>query len=81
MSEDALSAAGEQMVSLRVRLGYELEDAAQDAGIEPQRLGEAENGEIALDEAELQRLADAYGVGVTAFFGGRVTPVSYLAGA
>ena len=41
----------------------------------------AENGTGALAEEELQRLADAYGVGVPALFGGRVTPLAYLAGA
>ena len=36
--------------------------------------------ESTLTEDELQRLADAYDVDVTAFFGGRVTPVQYLFG-
>jgi len=31
-------------------------------------------------EEELERLADVYGVGITAFFGGRITPKEYLFG-
>ncbi len=54
---------------------------AQLAHLEPERLAEAEDGAIALTEGELQQLADVYDIGVTAFFGGRVTPVSYLFGA
>jgi hypothetical protein len=44
-------------------------------------LAAAEDAETALSEDELQRLADAYGVDVTAFFGGRITPKEYLFGA
>ena len=81
VNDHVLADAGEQMVSIRARCGYGLERAAGLARIDPERLAEAEAGEVALDETELQNLADAYGVEVTAFFGGRVTPVSYLAGA
>ncbi len=71
----------EQIASHRVRLGLSLEDAASRSSIDMQRLAEAENSESRLSEAELQQLADAYGVDVTAFFGGRVTPLQYLFGA
>lgn len=71
----------ERLISFRTVRGIALEDAADEARIQRERLAEAEAGEIALDESELARLADAYGIDVTAFFGGRVTPLSYLAGA
>ena len=71
----------ERLVSHRTLCGLTLERAAADARIEPERLAEAEAGENALEESELRRLADTYGVDLTAFFGGRVTPLSYLAGA
>ncbi len=76
----AAALVAEQLTAIRVRLGYDLERAARDADIDPQRLAEAEAGESVLNESELDRLAAAYGVDVTAFFGGRVTPFSYLAG-
>ena len=75
-----LSAVAEQMISLRTARGLDLELVAQLAHLDAERLAEAEDGAVALDEEELQRLADVYEVGVTAFFGGRVTPVSYLFG-
>ena len=76
-----LAEVAEQLVSARVSDGLDLERAAELANIDPERLAAAEAGELALTEAELQRLADEYGVGLTAFFGGRVTPVAYLFGA
>ncbi len=76
-----LADVGEMLVSLRSTLGYDLELAATLAHLEPERLAEAEAGEIALEERELAGLADVYGVSVTAFFGGRTTPLSYFAGA
>jgi transcriptional regulator with XRE-family HTH domain len=75
-----LGAVGEQMISLRTARGLDLELVAQLAHLDAERLAEAEDGTIALTEEELQRLAEVYEVGVTAFFGGRVTPVSYLFG-
>jgi transcriptional regulator with XRE-family HTH domain len=75
-----LQAVAEQMISLRTSRGLDLEVVARGAGIDPERLAEAEDGAIALGEDELQRLADVYEVGVTAFFGGRTTPVQYLFG-
>lgn len=76
-----LAGVAEQLIAHRVRLGYDVEDAAGLAGVDAERLAAAENGTGALAEDELQRLADAYGVGVPALFGGRVTPLAYLAGA
>lgn len=58
-----------------------LEEAARCSKIDAERLAAAEDAETALDESELERLADAYGVDVTAFFGGRITPKEYLFGA
>jgi transcriptional regulator with XRE-family HTH domain len=79
--EQLLHDVAERLISLRSGLGYELELAAQLAHIDPERLAGAEDASLALDEPELQRLADAYGVDATAFFGGRITPISYLFGA
>ncbi len=77
---ELLAAVGEQLVSIRTRLGRDLFEVAASAHIDPERLAESEAGETALNEAELQRLADSYGLEPTAFFGGRTTPLSYLAG-
>jgi hypothetical protein len=76
-----LTEVAERLISARVRLGYDLDAAAAAAHILPERLAEAEDAAIALREDELQALADAYGVDPASFFGGRVTPFSYLAGA
>jgi|HubBroStandDraft_6_1064221.scaffolds.fasta_scaffold1241756_2 hypothetical protein len=75
-----LAAVAEQLIAQRVRLGYETEHAAILAHVDPERLAEAEGATLALDETELSALADLYGVAVASFFGGRVTPFSYLAG-
>jgi transcriptional regulator with XRE-family HTH domain len=75
-----LAGVGDILVATRVHLGLDVEDAAREAGLEPERLAEAEAGETALDERELAALAERYGCAVTAFFGGRVTPLSYLFG-
>jgi transcriptional regulator with XRE-family HTH domain len=77
---EILAQVAEQMISIRTRLGFDVDFSAAQAGLDPQRLAEAEAAEAALSEDELQRLADAYDVGITAFFGGRVTPVQYLFG-
>lgn len=58
-----------------------LDEAAKRAKIDADKLAAAEDAETVLDESELQRLADAYGLDVTAFFGGRITPKEYLFGA
>ena len=76
-----LADVGEILVSLRSRLGLDIEAAAASAQLDAERLAEAEAGEVALGESELRDLADAYGVPVTALFGGKTTPLSYLAGA
>lgn len=78
--EDLLAAVAGRLVAERTRLGCDIEAAAFEAGVDAERLAAAEAGEIALHEAELLRLADLYGVDVTAFFGGRTTPLAYLAG-
>ncbi len=71
----------EALTVTRVRLGYDLEYAAAASDIAAERLAEAEAGETALTGAELDRLAETYGIDPSAFFGGRITPFSYLAGA
>ncbi|HMD03100.1 MAG TPA: helix-turn-helix transcriptional regulator [Candidatus Baltobacteraceae bacterium] len=78
---DLLAEVATLMISLRTERGHTLEAAAHLAHLDPERLAQAEAGEIALDENELQNLADAYDVSITAFFGGKVTPVAYLFGA
>lgn len=77
---NVLADVAERLVSHRAIPGIAFREAALRARIEPERLAAAEAGEFALEETELRRLADAYGIDVTAFFGGRVTPLSYLAG-
>ncbi|HTV74088.1 MAG TPA: hypothetical protein VME66_10315 [Candidatus Acidoferrales bacterium] len=78
---ELLQEVAERLISVRTGLGYDLECAAQLAHLDAERLASAEEGSLALGESELQNLADAYRVDVTAFFGGRVTPMSYLFGA
>ncbi len=72
---------GEQLLAHRTTAGMTLEAAASAASIDPEHLAGAEDGIESLDEPEIARLAGVYGVDTTAFFGGRVTPFSYLAGA
>jgi transcriptional regulator with XRE-family HTH domain len=79
--DDMLAIVGEKLVSIRTGAGRDVEEVAASAAIDPERLAEAEAGETKLTERELGALADAYGIEVTSFFGGRVTPLSYLAGA
>ena len=85
MDEDdaptVVEAVAGQLASHRAQRGLSLEEAAARARIDAERLELAENADVVLDEEELTRLADAYGVGITAFFGGRVTPIQYLFGA
>jgi transcriptional regulator with XRE-family HTH domain len=80
-AKSAIESVAEQLASQRAQLGISLDDAATRSNIDAARLDLAENAEIALDEDELQRLADTYGIAITAFFGGRVTPIQYLFGA
>lgn len=78
---DIVERVAQMLGSQRAQLGMPLEEAARRSKIDAVRLAAAEDAETALDEDELQRLADAYGVDVTAFFGGRITPKEYLFGA
>jgi transcriptional regulator with XRE-family HTH domain len=78
---DIIEQVAQELGSQRARLGISLDDAAQAAKIDAGKLAAAENAETVLDENELQRLADVYGVDVTAFFGGRITAKEYLFGA
>lgn len=78
---DIVERVAQELGSQRARLGMTLEEAARRSKIDPVTLAAAEDAETVLDENELQRLADAYGVDVTAFFGGRITPKEYLFGA
>jgi transcriptional regulator with XRE-family HTH domain len=78
---DIVERVAQELGSQRARLGMSLEEAARRSKIDAGKLAAAEDAETALDEDELQRLADAYGVDVTAFFGGRITPKEYLFGA
>lgn len=77
---DVVEMVAQLLGSQRAQLGMSLEEAARRARIDAGKLAAAENAETVLDENELQRLADAYGVDVTAFFGGRITPKEYLFG-
>jgi transcriptional regulator with XRE-family HTH domain len=78
---DNITKVAEQIASIRIGAGLTLDEASYGAGIDEERLAAAEAGELALSEDELQSLADSYGVAVTAFFGGRITPKEYLFGA
>lgn len=78
---DIVERVAQQLGSQRVQLGMTLEEAARRSNIDAAKLAAAENAETTLDENELNRLADAYRVDVTAFFGGRITPKEYLFGA
>jgi transcriptional regulator with XRE-family HTH domain len=76
-----VAAVADALVQFRTQAGRDLDEVAHCAAIEPERLSSAEDGEIALEPAELDRLAEVYGIDVSAFFGGRTTPLAYLAGA
>ncbi len=78
---DIVERVAQELGSQRAQLGMTLEEAARRSKIAPVKLAAAEDAETTLDENELQRLADAYGIDVTAFFGGRTTPKEYLFGA
>ena len=77
---DIVDRVAQELGSQRARLGIPLDEAARRAAIDAAKLAAAENAEMTLDENELRRLADAYGIDVTAFFGGRITPKEYLFG-
>ena len=82
MSErsDVVAKVSEQLVRFRSEEGLSVEEAAEEADIDYERLAAAEAGDLALTEDELQNLAEAYGIEITQFFGGEVTPVEYLLG-
>ncbi len=71
----------QELASQRARLGISLDEAARRTKIDAAKLASAEDAETVLDETELQRLADTYGIDITALFGGRTTPKEYLFGA
>ncbi len=77
---DIVERVAQELGSQRARLGIPLDEAARRAAIDAAKLAAAENAEMTLEENELRRLADAYGIDVTAFFGGRITPKEYLFG-
>lgn len=78
---DVVERVAQELGSQRARLGISLEAAASRANVDAAKLAGAENAETVLDENELQRLADVYGIDITAFFGGRITAKEYLFGA
>ena len=78
---DIVERVAQELGYQRARLGMPLEAAASAANVDAEKLARAEDAETVLTEDELQRLADAYGIDVTAFFGGRITPKEYLFGA
>ncbi|MBC5816059.1 MAG: helix-turn-helix transcriptional regulator [Candidatus Eremiobacteraeota bacterium] len=79
--DDILDTVGKALTQQRVERGFSLEEAEDRSGIDISRIARGEAGELRLTEEELGALADAYGIDVTAFFGGRITPIQYLAGA
>ena len=70
---------GARLVRFRVQAGLEPEPAAAKAQIDVERLAGAEAGDVALTDAEIDRVARAYGVDPTEVFGGRVTPIRDIA--
>ena len=70
----------ERLVRMRVKAGLDLDRAAAETGLGSERLAGAENGELTLTEAEIARVASAYGVDPTEIFGGRITPLQDYAG-
>ena len=70
----SLENVADELVRLRTANGKSIDDAAAASGIDPERLGEAEAALTALEMDELTALAEPYGVGMEAFFGGRSTP-------
>ena len=79
--QELLVAVAEALASARARRGLSLEDAAEAAHVDLERLATAESGDDALSDRELEALAATYDCDVAAFFGGRTTPIAYLFGA
>jgi transcriptional regulator with XRE-family HTH domain len=71
----------ERLVRFRMQAGLEPETAAMRAGIDVERLADAEAGELRLTDAEIETLASAYGIDPTQVFGGQITPMRNIAGA
>ena len=76
---DQLKQLAERLVRFRTQAGMDVESAAAGAAIDVDRLARAEEGTVALNEAEIGRLADTYGVDPTELFGGRFTPLQNYA--
>jgi len=71
---------GERLVRLRTQAGLDVDAAAANTGIALERLLEAESGEAALTEDEIETIARTYGIDPTEIFGGRITPFRDYAG-
>lgn len=80
-ARDLLEFVGERLMSARVQCGLALEEAAEEVGIDDERLAAAEAGALGLQEDELEDLAEIYGQPLEWFFGGESTPLPYLLGA
>ncbi|MFN2459879.1 MAG: hypothetical protein ABR591_04230 [Candidatus Velthaea sp.] len=78
---EILATVARELTALRAERGIDFADAARGAAVGEERLAAAEHAEGGLTPDELERLAAWYGVDVTRFFGGRMTPLSYIAGA
>ena len=78
---DIVQEVGQALAQQRVERGFSLEEAADRSSVDALRIAQGEAGQTKLTEEELGALADAYGIDVSAFFGGKVTPVQYLFGA
>ena len=77
---DVLIEVGERLARLRGQAGLTVDAAAARTGVAAERLEQAESGTSALTEAEIARVATAYGVDATEIFGGRITPFQNYAG-
>jgi transcriptional regulator with XRE-family HTH domain len=75
-----LQEVAERLVRLRTQAGLAVEDASFASGVALDRLVEAECGDTALAEDEIEKIARAYGVDPTEIFGGRITPFRDYAG-
>jgi len=77
---ELLKFVGERLMSARVQCGLSLEEAAEEADVDEERLAAAEAGRLGLEEDELLNLADVYEQPLEWFFGGETTPLPYLPG-
>ena len=75
-----LDDVGERLVRFRVQAGLDTEAAAARTGLGVERITEAEAGDVALTDAEIALVAQAYGVDPSEIFGGRITPFRDYAG-